>query len=162
VNAWKVILATLVIFGAGVITGGLLERAFHPAASQPAVAENARRTPGATVAGAPRQNKLPAPMQGPLRKDFLNRLDSELKLAPEQRERIEKIICAGQDETKLIWQDVEPELYHVLMDTRYRICGALKAEQRAQFEKLLETKVRPSTQPAAPGDKSTNAPAPQP
>ncbi len=140
-NAWKVILATLVIFGAGVITGGLLVKFIdastpHPPLTQPGAPENARR-PGTSPATA-RQNKLPAPLPGPLRKDFLDRLDRDLKLSTQQHECIEKIICEGQEKTKAIWEEVEPDMHEVLAETRSRICGELTPEQRTCFEQSLK------------------------
>ena len=141
-NAWKVILATLVIFGAGVITGGLLVRFIdgntpHPPSTQASAPENPRR-PG-TQSAIARQNKLPPPnLPGPLRKDFLDRLDHDLKLSPQQRECIEKIICEGQERTKAIWEEVEPDMHEVLTETRSRICGELTPEQRTCFEQSLK------------------------
>ena len=151
-NAWKVILATLVIFGAGVITGGLLVRfvdraAPHPSLAQPSTPEKPR--PGPSAANA-RQNKLPAPLPGPLRKDFLDRLDRDLDLNPKQRDCIEKIICEGQEKTKAIWDEVEPEMHEVLTETRSRICGELTTDQRGKFEQSLKQQKTKNT--------STNAP----
>ena len=150
-NAWKVILATLVIFGAGVITGGLLVRFVDRAAplqplTQPGTPE---KRPGPSAANA-RQNRLPPPLPGPLRKDFLDRLDRDLKLNPEQRECIEKIICEGQEKTKAIWDEVEPEMHEVLSETRSRICGELTPDQRGKFEQSLKQQKSKNT--------STNAP----
>jgi hypothetical protein len=153
VNAWKVILATLVIFGAGVITGGLLVRFVdsstpHPPQTQPGTPEKHSGTVGATA----RQNKLPAPLPGPLRKDFLDRLDHDLKLDPKQHECIEKIICEGQEKTKAIWDEVEPDMHDVLVETRSRICSELTPEQRACFEQSVKQKAKNGTNapPAAP------------
>ncbi len=155
-NAWKVILATLVIFSAGVITGGLLVKFAEGTtthAAQPGTPENPRR-PTATAAN--RQYKLPPPLPGPLRKDFLDRLDRDLKLSSQQREGIEKIISEGQDKAKAIWDDVEPDMHDVLTETRTKICGELTAEQRARFEQSVRQKARTNAHPASV-EGSTNA-----
>jgi hypothetical protein len=153
VNTWKVILATLAIFGAGVVTGGLLvsysDKAHssqrQPAETQPGVFA------GGTNASVSR-DKLPSHMPAPLRKDFVDRLDKELKLKPDQREHIEKIIGNGKEQAKRIWMRIEPEMNSVLMEARDKIGCELSTEQKVQFEEMLKQKARKN-------DKGTNAPA---
>jgi hypothetical protein len=162
VNTWKAILATLVIFGAGVLTGGLLvsysDRAAHNPSTKPVGAETQRVLSGSTNASAARDGKMPAALPVPLRKDFVERLDKELKLKPEQRERIEKIISTGQEQTKKIWQKIEPEMNGAMTETRDRIRCELSPEQQTQFEELLKQKAHnPQRTPSR--DKSTNAPS---
>ena len=123
-NTWKVILATLVIFGAGVITGGLLvsysARAWRPSAHAAPAADgqlptaDPQRVPvERNAAPAVRESKLPpAALSGPLRKDFLNRLSHELKLSSEQRERIERIVSEGQERTRELWRVERVETWH--------------------------------------------------
>ena len=85
-SAWKVILATLVIFGAGVVTGGLLV----------SYAVHANQTPPKQVITQSAVN----PWQ--LRsRELLRRMDRELDLTPEQRKHIEKIITDSQERTGL-------------------------------------------------------------
>jgi hypothetical protein len=160
VNTWKVIFATLVIFGAGVLTGGLLvsysDRAMHrPLLRRDAAVEAQREHVVATNAGTLRENRLPPPWPVPLRKDFLDRLDRELKITPAQRERIEKIIAEGQDETREIWRQIEPDMHDAWTEVRERIRDELRPDQQAQFEKLLRQRPRNAQRPS---DKSTNAP----
>src|SRR5262249_42076634 len=77
VNTWKVILATIVIFGTGVVTGGLLVRQTtlsllpHPAPSMTAT----RQFPPGSVGG--------------VRLEFLRRAERELNLTFDQREQID-------------------------------------------------------------------------
>src|SRR5262245_32248843 len=115
-NTWKVILATLIIFGAGVVTGGLLvnysarslQQSQRPPARQanprvaqgnPNVANPNTGNPNAGFAG----NRVPVPLPGPLRKEFVDRLDQNLSLTPAQRERIERIMSVGQEHTREAW-----------------------------------------------------------
>ena len=92
-NTWKVILSTLVIFGAGFITGGLVLNNSDKVARPPhksASVEIPRRTASAT-ASVPilgREARVRAP-NFLLKKAFLERLDRELKLEASRRERIE-------------------------------------------------------------------------
>jgi hypothetical protein len=146
VNTWKVILATLVIFGAGVITGGLLVtysdnvmRRSHRAA----VPDKEKRA-ASPAPNAARDLRVPLPPNILLRKDFLERLDHELKLNSEQRERIEKIIGEGQE-----------RIHEELAETRGKIRAELKPGQQDLFTELLKRRPIPARDHAL-----TNTPAP--
>jgi hypothetical protein len=168
VNTWKVILATLVIFGAGVITGGLLvsysnrmlqtQRRPLPPPNPPGPL--GRPNPGAG-------NRLPAPMPAPLRKAFLDRLEKELKLSAVQKERIERIISDGQERTRQAWQQVEPRMRRELMETRAQIRAELTSAQQAQFEELMKQRPREQRRPLLPRERpvdeapASNAPSGQ-
>ena len=153
-NTWKVILATLVIFGTGVITGGLLVshsnsvlRHGHKAVGGEAPKHNAQ-------APAPVRDMRPLlPPNFLLRKDFLERLERELKLSGEQHERIEKIIGEGQERIKEISKNIEPEVRGELAETREKIRAELTPAQVPLFTELL--KRRPN-----PAKGGTNPPAP--
>jgi Spy/CpxP family protein refolding chaperone len=118
VNSWKLILATAVIFGCGVVTGGLLvnyvEHA-HPETRRP-------------YAG-------PRPQM--LNRQFVEQLDAGLHLTPEQREKIGKIIAAGQERNRDLWKLVSPQFRGVMQDVRQRIRAVLTPEQKKQFEELM-------------------------
>ncbi len=155
-NTWKVIFATIVIFITGVITGGLLVRNFNPVRalldSKPT--DNGRAAIQST--NTTREMKLPAPMIGPLRRDFLDRLQRELKINAAQRERMEKAICEGQEQTRAIWLEIEPEIYQTLVDTKDRIRAELTPEQNARFEELFRPKAHPPAM-KAPVPTATNS-----
>jgi len=133
VNSWKVILATMVIFGAGVITGGLL---VHQTSS----AKRPRQARTATSTNLPALNVTPAQMQ---RMEFLVRVNRELELTPEQRERIERILKEGQERTRQIWDAVAPDMRKELQLVRERIKVELTPEQRRRFEELMKRPLRP-------------------
>jgi hypothetical protein len=154
VNTWKVILATLVIFGAGVVTGGLLVGySNHNAPNGKSPGEIQSGLIGGTKVNASKDNKVHAPLPSPLRKDFVDRLDKELKLKTGQRERIEKIIGGGQEQAKRAWQTIEPEMSGILTQTREKIRCELNSGQQDQFDELMK-------RPKAPAkDKSTNSPS---
>jgi hypothetical protein len=144
VNTWKVILATLVIFGAGVVTGGLLvgysDRALHHQSRKLPV-EVQHEPVVATNTAAVRENRpLPPPPNALFRKDFMERLNHELDLSPEQHEHIEKIVSEGQDRTRELWR-VE------WIETRQRIRKELGPKQQAQFEELFKSRPREKLRP---------------
>lgn len=152
-NTWKIILATLVIFGAGLVTGRLLTLSVAP---NPSFIQS-------TLPASPqvdgsrdnaRENKISAPMPGPLRKEFVDRLDQVLQLTPKQRARVEKVICDGQEQTRSIWHEVEPEMHKSFAETKERIRKELTPEQQKLFGELLKQRSRNPQ-----SDKSTNSPS---
>lgn len=142
-NNWKVIFATAVIFCAGVITGGLLVNYVHhshpKSFHKPATPSEAHAAATNQMARTLDAAKLRSPEI--LSKQFLQRLDEDLHLAPEQHEAIQKIINASQNQMRKLVQD-----------SRQSIRDALTSEQQKQFDELLK---RPSHKPSA----STNAPS---
>jgi len=123
VNTWKIVLATLVIFVAGVVTGGLLVS--YSDRAQP---KRHRATPA----------KISNAMPKGLRMDFLQNLDREIDLTPEQRSRIEKIISEGQERNRQIWNRMMPELRREMQFTRERIRATLQPDQLPRFEELMK------------------------
>jgi uncharacterized membrane protein len=134
VNNWKVIptivFATVLIFGAGVFTGGMLVDYVKQSHPRPVM-----RRPAATAqtnsasAGNPAGGQVVKPVKPPeiLNKDFLQRLDGELHLAKDQHEAIQKIISDGQNQMRKVVQDARLEIREVLTP-----------EQRSQFDELVK------------------------
>ncbi|MBI3853425.1 MAG: hypothetical protein HY298_24525 [Verrucomicrobia bacterium] len=141
-NTWKVILATMVIFGTGVITGGLVVRQ----------SGNIRPPHFSQFAGEPRPlPPLPDAEIPPghlQRFEFINRVQRELNLRPDQRARIERIISEGQVRTKEMWEPVAKQMRQEMQQVRERIRAELTPEQRLRFEELL--KQRPPRKPGEP------------
>ena len=151
-NTWKVILATLVIFVAGLVTGGLLvsyaDRAQQK--NRRLLARDNMRLPANANSlpfGSPRdprdsQSRLPNPIQNRMPRglsmEFLQKLDSEVKLTTEQRARIEKIIADGQLRNKELWERVAPEMRREMAETQRRIREELTSDQRVRFEELMK------------------------
>lgn len=141
-NNWKVIptivIATVLIFGAGVFTGGFLVNSVKPShakKNKEAVATNNV----VTITNAPPTNssgqfagkfqRLPEILS----KEFLQRLDAELKLTHEQHETVEKIISEGQTQMK-----------KTMNAARLEIREVLTPEQQKQFDTQLK---RPPRKP---------------
>jgi len=142
VNAWKIILATIVIFAAGVFTGGFLVNCIdhsHHAHHRPEI--------HAEVSPLPEP-----PLVRQMNKDFLKKLDDKLQLSPEQHSKIEKIIATGQDRNHELWTNVAPKMRAVMMDVNHQIKEQLSADQQKDFEELLK-------QFHPPRKQNTNVPA---
>jgi Spy/CpxP family protein refolding chaperone len=136
VNAWKVILATIVIFGAGVVTGALVVR--HSTQAPAAVRPHGM--------GAPRL-------------EFLRRAERELNLKPDQRERIDRILKASQERTRKLMEPVAPELRAELEQTKNEFLAVLTPEQRTRFEVLIKKQhQRPREPRHSPATRGTSAP----
>jgi hypothetical protein len=156
VNSWKVILATIVIYGAGVVTGGLLVNHIHHS-----YARNPKRTEvaspatnsisqtnsqGQAASKPPRQPEI-------LSKQFLQRLDAELHLTPDQHDAIQKIITDSQN-----------LMHKTMLDARLEIREQLTPDQWSQFDELVKRPARrtPNSTNAPPSLPSANVPVAAP
>ena len=146
----------MVIFGTGVVTGGLLVRhAEHGRDRRPQRAANSVR---------PGQPTYP----GFMRFEFLRRMERDLDLAPDQREPIERILKEGQDRMKKIMETVEPRRREELKRTIDEFRTALTPEQQKRFDTLLkqqqqrgrdQRKAGPPREPPPHSPLPTNSPA---
>jgi Spy/CpxP family protein refolding chaperone len=151
VNTWKVILATMVIFGTGVVTGGLLVR----------YAEHGRdRRP-------PRAGDMVRPAQpvsaGVMRIEFLRRMERELDLTPEQREPIDKVLKEGQERTKKLMETVEPRRREEFKRTVEEFRAVLTPEQQKRFDDLVkqqQQRAREQRKAAPPKERLPESPPP--
>lgn len=133
-NNWKVIFATAVIFGAGVITGGLLVNYVQRCKGMPAKFSPAVAPVSSDTAQTKATNQPAAKPQRPpeiLSKDFLQRLDKELELTKTQHDAVQKIINEGQN---LIRKTVH--------DARLEIREVLTPAQLEQFDELIKRPFR--------------------
>ena len=120
-SPWKVILATVIIFGTGVLTGAFVtQRAFRDRPQRPA----ARVQP----------DVVPIPYFA--RREFLDRMDRHLNLSREQYDRIAKILQESQERTRIIVGLVSPEIQDELRAVRQEIREQLTPEQREKFQEL--------------------------
>jgi len=130
VNNWKVIptivLATVLIFGAGVFTGGMLAdhlQQSHKSAKKTAPAATnvvATSVVSTNASGHPKAPEI-------LSKDFLGHLDANLHLTKEQHDCIQKIISDNQNAMR-----------KVIQDARLEIRETLTPEQQQQFDELMK------------------------
>ena len=120
----------MVIFGTGVVTGGLLVKY-----------SNSNRIPRPHGSG-PGRPAQPVSASG-MKFEFLRRAERELNLTPEQRERIDKIISASQERTKKIMEPVTPKIREDMKQTKEEFRAVLTPEQQQRFDELLKQQQRP-------------------
>ncbi len=155
-NNGKLILATMVIFGTGVVTGGLLVS--H---AQRGLYRRSPRPPGAVRPAQP-------PTPGVMRFEFLRRMERDLDLTPQQREPINRILLEGQERMKKLMETVEPRRREELKRTIDEFRAVLTPEQRQRFDGLLkqqqqrtreQRKTGPPRERFPQGQPATNPPA---
>jgi len=136
VKEWKVIVATLVIFTAGVVTGGLLVQRTSAKSPQ-------RRTPLPTQGQLPplresRENRDrdPRSAASEQRQAYVARLNHELSLRPDQTAGVERVLQDGQQRTRVIWESVQPRMHEELRHTRDEIRALLDESQRERFDQI--------------------------
>jgi Spy/CpxP family protein refolding chaperone len=117
VKAWKAILAALVIFCAGAVTGTLLLRLYQN-----------RPIPAPTRSVSP-----PGLTQ---RWEFLRRLSRQLDLTSQQKHHIEQIVRQGQDRVKELYDPIAPMVNEEFRKARELILSELTPKQRKHFEEL--------------------------
>ena len=130
-NNWKVIFATVIIFGAGVITGGLLVNYVHLSERHGGTHKTAAQPPPGTNVAVQASGTNPATatirLSEVLNKSFLSKLDTALALTPEQHKCIDKIIAAGQEPMR-----------KVMVDVSHNIREQLTPDQRKKYDDLLK------------------------
>ena len=116
---WKVILAVLAIFGAGVVAG-LVTAKYTVASSQP--------------------SKWWKGEQSPLfiqRREFFDRMKTELQLSPEQIQKIEKILKESQTRTAPLLDIIQPVLAEEYGKVKSDIRAVLTPEQKQKYEEMF-------------------------
>ena len=143
----------MVIFGCGVVTGGLLMR--QERTQEAAVTIVAPPKPANT------RNSSSVPLGQLQREEFLRRMVKQLNLTPEQHDRISKIMHASQERTKPLWDKIAPEMRAELKKVREDIRNELTPEQQKKFADLLKPRPRKPTSGTPDEQPATNAPLPQ-
>ena len=116
VNGTRVILATVVIFLAGGVTGGIVVRTYAPK-----VVKRTHVSP-------------PLPISHDRRQEYIAKLDRELELTDEQQVKIEQILAASQKRMKQIWEPFEPQVKEEYRRTRREIFEVLTPEQQVEMK----------------------------
>lgn len=120
-NAWKVILATLVIYSAGLITGGLLVRQVNRPTALP-----------------PRPPVEQGPVPWMLQQRFLERMKFELNLTPDQTVRIERIFIESRERTRIITELIRPEMRAEVRALHDKVLAELNPDQKRRFQELMK------------------------
>lgn len=122
VKTWKIILATLVIFTAGVITGGMVVRR--------AMAPNLTRSH--KIGDNSRTQWM---IQRP---EFFQRMKVELNLTSEQAEKVEILIRQSHLRTEPLWELINPLLQEEFTRVKQDIRKELSSPQQTKFEELMK------------------------
>jgi hypothetical protein len=174
VNLWRVILSTLAIFTAGIFTGAIVNNLGRPDQEHPH--RFLQRIPGGKKpASVPatkvkfQTNRPPANLKMPyisrppgrgLGKEFVDRLDRELQLTPEQHQQLVTILTESQERTKNIWEKISPELREEMRLSREKMRAVFTPEQAQRFDALMNPAPKPAKD--APATNAVPAPATQP
>ena len=116
---WKVILAALVIFAAGVFAGGVGVRLLQK--------------PQPPLRTSVEQPLLPVVVS----EEFIRRMAGELDLSPEQRERLAKMLWGSQARIRELYSLVGPEVSEELHFVRESIRAELTPEQQKRFDEFV-------------------------
>ena len=127
-NAWKIILATILIFGTGMVTGGLLIRNLSPNTDSSKLA-----------VPQPAQTNAPDVM----RVAFLKQVESALHLTPDEHKNIDKILQDSQDRTKKMMDPVMTRVREEAEKTKTEFRAVLSPEQQKLFDELMNKPPRP-------------------
>lgn len=157
---WQVIIATLVIFGAGVVAGGVLvsysDRAQHRSVR---FHKPEQHRTGGSISNS-RDEKFPQafnlPPHGGLRTNFVEKLQHDLKLTPEQHLHIEKIVAESQERTRELWKQAGQPFRKEVQETKEKIRAELTPEQREKFEELTQRVPRLPDEPQSRDNRPHN------
>ena len=133
-NVWKVIFATALIFGAGVVVGGLLVGYAGHSAVNFRSSVNFSSAPVAetnSVAGAKTNAVSKTVLPEVLSQRFVDMLETNLHLSLRQRADIEKLIANSQDDMRKAFQDER-------RNAREKIHTVLNPAQTKKFDELMQ------------------------
>lgn len=132
-NAWKVILAALVIYVAGIVTGNFASGL-------------AKGTPEESQG---EQSARPRP---PRMHDLVRRMESRLHLESEQTVQVREIVEASQERMRTLMDELRPKFETESQSMRLEIEALLTEEQLAKFDEVFERSgIRPSRGPGGRG-----------
>ncbi len=117
--------AAVVIFGAGVISGGVATRLYQ----------------NYTAPARMRSPEGPPPPWVGQRMDFLRHMGDALGLSPEQRERIDKHIKESQQRIRELWEPFGPKFKAEMERLKAAVDAELTPEQRAKAEALQQRRL---------------------
>jgi hypothetical protein len=145
----------VVIFGAGVFTGGLLVNSIqhpHSKSNHHTLATTETHEPQLRATNNLANMSRPQRTPDILGTNFVSQLDDALQLAPDQRASIQKIIADGQERNHAIWTNNSAQMRAVIQDVRHHVRESLTADQQKEFDALMKRTPRRQ-------QNATNAPS---
>ncbi|MBC8324813.1 MAG: hypothetical protein H8E27_04225 [Verrucomicrobia subdivision 3 bacterium] len=156
-HQWKVILATVLIFGSGVGTGHLLNRrnpsdTLNPASPANPINPNSKFSP----ANSKGPKEFPQSPARPMMFRSHGYLNNHLKLTDEQKIQMLKIRKAGHDRVREFGKPFREQI--IVEDKRIRqeIRALLTPEQARTFDRLPHFRINP--EPGRPGGPGSGRP----
>lgn len=130
-----IVLAAVVIFAAGVVTGGALVLQARP--------------------------RLPAGGGTPFlaRVEAVSRTAGQLDLTPDQRRRVDDIVRDAREQLADYFMILEPDIQQVFRQMRQQIQAELTPAQRARFEELFRKRQQQRPADRRPASKADPEPA---
>lgn len=119
VTSWKIIVATLVIYTAGLVTGTYLSD----------LKDGPRRSPD--------NRRDPSSPRGPRMQDFVQRFGDELNLSNQQRTNITQIVKTSQERMNELMKEMQPRIHREFTSVNDEIKEQLTGDQKAEFEKIM-------------------------
>lgn len=120
-KAWKVILATLIIYLAGLASGALIVKQLEQRTRRPPPERTARSFPWSMR-----------------RADFLERLQRDLDLSQAQSNRIGQILRECHEGNKRLWESIEPQIREETKRLREKIVAELDPSQQERYLEMLK------------------------
>lgn len=130
-KSWmKPLLATVIIFGTGLMTGSMLSGTLadqrHPAA-QPAQPQKPDQPPAA---------ERPRPSRPHPAASYVNRLSEQLNLTDEQRKQIHEAIKSSAKRLYKVLEPLHPRIQEEMKRRSHEIHESLTDEQKEKFDQL--------------------------
>jgi hypothetical protein len=158
VNFWKPILAAVVIFAAGLVTGGLTLDLRRPSAADPAwdvPSESRRSAPDGSQSRSREMSPRDGPpREGPFREGpprdgsaqgrerhleaLCKRMEQDLGLDSVQRDQVEAIIRGTHERVHALVDGVRPQTHAEFQRMEQEIKAVLTPEQAAKFDEIAE------------------------
>jgi hypothetical protein len=169
----KVTGAALLIFAAGVVTGSFTTATFKtprrdrpqkiqapPTPGPTSITDAAPPSPPALMSGSPtnrRPERISTRPPGWQRFEALRRLEDQIQLAPEQRDRIRSLIRDSEQRIRSDWEPLVPRIQSEIRELRRKISAELTPEQRERFDALFERREQNQTPREGKGPRRTNS-----
>jgi hypothetical protein len=145
VATWRIVAAALLIFAAGVVTGGITvtfaNRATRLANQEKRLLRQDAARPNPATVGTPTTsvtNRNPG-----FRPPVINRIEGfrkalhQIDLTPEQRQRIDRLLEESAQRVQTAWDPVLARMPQEVREVRRRVDAELTPEQRDQFLRLV-------------------------
>ncbi len=135
----------MIIFGTGVVTGGLLVRHSQRVLPRSAI------WPNAPAASRP-HNVQPA-VSGGARFEFLRRAERELRLSSDQQQQVDRILRNSQERIKKLMEGVSPAMRDEVQRAKEEFRNALTPQQRKRMDEMFKQQRGTREGSARPGHR---------